>query len=92
VSCSASANCGVVGFYTGHELLQQVFVGNEVGSWGTAEEAPGSQALNTGGAANLSTVSCPSPGFCAAGGHYTIPNGATATETEAFVVNESKGA
>ncbi|MGH3158599.1 MAG: hypothetical protein ACRDNF_18770 [Streptosporangiaceae bacterium] len=92
VSCSAPANCGAVGFYNGRELLQQVFVVSQVGSWHTAEEAPGSQSLNTGGAADLSSVSCPSPGFCAAGGHYTIPNGATATQKEAFVVNESKGA
>jgi len=37
------------------------------GTWGTAQEVPGSAALNTGGNAEVTSVSCASVGNCAAG-------------------------
>src|SRR5215472_16238829 len=40
------------------------------GSWGRAITVPGLAALNTGRNANVLSVSCPSPGSCAAGGYY----------------------
>ena len=43
-----------------------------IGSWGQAVEVPGLAALNTGGQANVNSVSCASAGNCAAGGYYTI--------------------
>jgi Bacterial Ig-like domain (group 3) len=46
---------------------------------------PGSAALNTGGNAGVSSVSCASPGNCAAGGWYPGPQG------EVFVVDETGG-
>jgi hypothetical protein len=46
----------------------QAFVVDESGgSWGAAEEVPGLAALNAGGWASVSSVSCPSAGNCAAG-------------------------
>jgi hypothetical protein len=50
----------------------QAFVISEVnGTWGTAEEVPGTAALNQGGFAYVGSVSCASPGNCAAGGTVT---------------------
>jgi hypothetical protein len=40
-------------------------------SWGNAVEVPGLAALNTGGGAQVFSVSCPSAGNCAAGGYYS---------------------
>jgi len=40
------------------------------GSWGRAITVPGLGALNTGGKAEVSSVSCASAGNCAAGGGY----------------------
>jgi hypothetical protein len=63
-----------------------VFVVNEVsGVWRTAREVPGTAALNTGGSAQLVSVSCASAGNCSAGGSYTDSSG----HTQAFVVNKS---
>ena len=39
-------------------------------AWGTAEEVPGTAALNAGGNAGVNSVSCPSAGNCSAGGLY----------------------
>ena len=40
------------------------------GRWGTAIEVPGTAALNAGGDAEVTSVSCASAGNCAAGGFY----------------------
>src|SRR5580693_3294794 len=40
------------------------------GTWGKAEEIPGIAALNKGGEAALTSVSCASAGNCSAGGYY----------------------
>ncbi len=55
---SAAAGCG------------QPAAVRAAGSWGRAIEAPGLGALNTGGHAQVTSVSCASPGNCAAGGSY----------------------
>jgi hypothetical protein len=55
--------------------------------WGDAIEVPGSAALNTGGLAEVVSVSCPSAGNCAAGGSYTESDG----DLAAFVVSEVNG-
>ena len=57
------------------------------GAWRTAEEVPGTAALNTGGDAAVESVSCASAGNCAAGGFYTDSSG----HDQAFVVNEVSG-
>jgi hypothetical protein len=55
------------------------------GTWGTAEEAPGTAALNQGGLAVAFEVSCGAVADCSAGGFYTD------SVEEAFVVSETPG-
>jgi hypothetical protein len=57
------------------------------GSWGTAEEVPGLAALNTGGYAEIVSVSCASAGNCSAGGFYIDSSG----NNQAFVVSQVNG-
>ncbi len=57
------------------------------GTWGTAIEVPGTAALNTGGNAQIDSVSCASAGNCSAGGFYTDSSG----HGQAFVVSEVNG-
>jgi hypothetical protein len=92
VSCPAVGNCSAGGQYASASVdgvtVSQAFVVNETNSaWGTAEEVPGSAALNSGGYAAVYSVSCASAGKCSAGGSYTKGTPAT----EAFVVNETNG-
>src|SRR5262249_51108574 len=67
---------------------RQAFVVSEVnGAWGKAEEVPGLAALDQGGGAAVSSVSCARAGDCGAGGVYADSSG----NRQAFVVNEVKG-
>ena len=71
VSCASPGNCATAGHYTAHQHLE-VFVADERnGLWGKAIKVPGLAALNTGGFAIANSVSCASPGTCAAGGLYS---------------------
>jgi hypothetical protein len=54
-------------------------------TWGTAKEIPGTAALNKGGDAQITSVSCASAGHCSAGGSYTD----SSFNTQAFVVGET---
>src|SRR5215831_12152640 len=66
----------------------QAFVVSETdGTWGSAEQVPGSSALNPGGIAQINTVSCASPGNCAAGGYTTD----SISNSQAFVVDQANG-
>ena len=56
------------------------------GRWGKAIEVPGLAALNTGGHAEVSSVSCGSAGSCAAGGYYRDRRG-----QQGFVAVERNG-
>jgi len=88
VSCSSAGNCGAGGFYTDRSGLEQAFVVSEKnGQWHRAIEVPGSAALNVGGAAAVSSVSCPSAGSCGAGGFYS----SRGLAVQAFVVSERTG-
>jgi hypothetical protein len=88
VSCPSSGNCSAGGHYTDSSHHQQAFVVNQnSGTWATAQEVPGSAALNAGGSAGLSAVSCASAGNCSAGGYYTDGSGAG----QVFVVSETSG-
>src|SRR5579875_2121552 len=72
LSCPVAGGCTAGGTYTDGAGHQQVFVIGQVnGAWGAAEELPGSGALNQGGTASLSTISCPTVGNCVTGGGYT---------------------
>jgi hypothetical protein len=87
VSCASPGNCAVAGYYEGDARSSQVFVADETnGTWGTAEEAPGTAALNEGGIAAAFEVSCGAVADCSAVGYYTD------TYEEAFAVSETPGA
>jgi hypothetical protein len=93
VSCASVGNCSIGGFYASGVIsdisVSQAWVDNETnGTWGTAEEVPGTSALNGGGYAVVNSVSCASAGNCSAGGEYTT---STPSTTQAFVVNETNG-
>ena len=87
VSCPSAGNCTVGGGYEDRGQNAQVFVASERnGAWGQAIEMPGLGALNAGSDASLNSVSCASPGNCAAGGDYGEPY------PSAFVASERNGA
>jgi hypothetical protein len=93
VSCGSAGNCSAAGYYqeTPGFVQAQAFVVSEVsGTWGTAIEVPGTAALNTGGSAEVYSVSCVSAGNCSAGGYYDSTTTGTA-EYQAFVVSEVSG-
>src|SRR5262245_42740456 len=71
VSGPSPGNCAAAGDYRDGGHHQQGFVVSERnGRWHRAIEVPGLKALNNGGSAQVSEVSCASPGYCAAGGYY----------------------
>jgi hypothetical protein len=86
VSC-ASAGCAAVGSYRNHGRRGFVVLKRR-GRWGRAVQVPGLAALNTGGNVGVSSVSCASPGNCAAGGYYAT---GAARRAQAFVVSEQNG-
>jgi hypothetical protein len=87
VSCGSAGNCSAGGHYTQITADEQAFVVNETnGTWGTAEEVPGTAALNTGGYASTLSMSCASAGNCSAGGSYIDSSG-----VQPFVVSETSG-
>ena len=76
------------GLYSDSSSSSQAFVVNETGGvWGNAIEPPGFSALNAGGNGHIASVSCSSPGNCAAGGTYSDSSG----NNQTFVVNETGG-
>ena len=71
VSCASAGNCAAGGTYHVGSGGWQGFVAPERnGRWGKAIKVPGLATLNKGGFAEVSSVSCASPGNCAAGGFY----------------------
>jgi hypothetical protein len=89
LSCPAPGDCAAVGTYQPDPEYQLAFIVTEQGgTWGPAQSVPGLSALDTQGYAQLGTVSCASPGDCAAGGSYT---GAGRGDVQAFVVDEQDG-
>jgi hypothetical protein len=86
VSCASAGNCSAGGFYVNDGY--QAFVVSEVdGVWHKAIRVPGSAALNSGGYAGLTSVSCGRPGNCTAGGYYL----GNSTSYQSFVVSEVNG-
>jgi hypothetical protein len=57
------------------------------GTWGSAQEVPGTAALNSGGSALVLSMSCATAGNCGAGGTYTDSSG----DAQAFVASEVNG-
>ncbi len=86
LSCGSAGNCAASGSYIDSAGNVQAWLASEVGgTWGDAEEAPGTAALNTDGFAVADTVSCGSAGNCSAGGWYT------GTHIEGFVITQTGG-
>ena len=86
VSCGAAGSCGAGGFYTDRSGHWQAFVASQGhGTWGTAEQVPGTGALNQGGNAFIASVSCTAAGTCGAGGFYTDSSG----HHQAFVAGQT---
>jgi hypothetical protein len=92
ISCASAGNCGAGGVYADKTDTLQAFVVNETaGTWGSAEEVPGTAKLNASvgnmvGAA-VNEISCPSAGNCGAAGYYAV----TVGQTGAFVATETNG-
>src|SRR6266851_2045615 len=88
VSCRRPGYCAAGGHYFDGLGRNQAFVVSQVnGAWRKALEVPGSAVLNTGGVAEVLSVSCGGPTSCAAGGYYED----SATRTHPFVVNRVNG-
>jgi len=86
VSCSSAGNCSAGGAYEAASSHSEAFVVSEVnGVWGKAEEVPGTAALNAGGQAAITSVSCSPAGYCSAGGAYLNASG----QQQAFVVSDA---
>jgi Bacterial Ig-like domain (group 3) len=75
VSCPKAGNCAAGGYYLtapGSSQKYQAFLASLEGfSWKPVEEVPGTNVLNKGMTAQVNSVSCPSTGFCGAGGFYS---------------------
>jgi len=94
MSCSGEGNCSAGGAYLDDNVDPQAFVVDEVdGTWGSAIEVPGTDAMNLGGDAAVSSISCTSPGNCSAGGYYSgaVAGYSGVARSQAFVVNEVDG-
>jgi hypothetical protein len=91
VSCASAGNCSAGGAYTGAGARAQAFVVSQVnGTWGQAEEVPGTATLNKGGDAQVWSVSCAPAGNCSAGGDYESSSNPPPVGTaQAFVVTEA---
>jgi hypothetical protein len=88
VWCASAGNCVAGGYYTQKGGESQGFtVAERNGRWGTATATPGLAALNQGGNAQVSSVSCASTGDCLAGGSYTPKHG----NSQGFVAVDRNG-
>jgi hypothetical protein len=88
VSCRRAGYCSAGGYYYASFSSGdvQAFVVTELDwIWGGAQEVPGLAALNQGGPAEISSVSCAEPSHCSAGGYYHDSSG----NQQAFVVNQT---
>jgi hypothetical protein len=71
VSCDPTGDCAAGGYYKDARGRVQGFVASELsGTWESAIVVPGLAALNAGGRAEVTSVSCPAPNTCTAGGYY----------------------
>jgi hypothetical protein len=78
VSCASAGNCAAGGFngsVQGETFYKGFVVSEKNGVWGRAIEVPGLGTLTTGRFAGVFSVSCASPGNCAAGGSYADRSG-----------------
>ena len=86
IACASGGNCAAGGTYTDKAGHNQAWIANEVsGHWRSAQEVPGTSALNAGGNAAVNLVTCLAPGRCLAVGETA--NAAHAQS--AFVATEA---
>jgi hypothetical protein len=86
VSCASAGNCAAGGDYqAGHAGDRGFVVSEKNGVWGQAVTVPG--LVNLGRFAAVASVSCASPGSCAAGGDYRDQ----LDHWQGFVVSEQNG-
>jgi hypothetical protein len=90
ISCPEPGFCAAGGLYGDSDGHWQAYIANERnGVWHNAIEVPGSAALNAGGSASVSSVSCSDARSCTAGGQYSGPGGAGGWHP--FLVDERDG-
>ncbi len=83
ISCWTAGGCVAGGHFTDkHEHLQAFVTEERKGRWGKAQEVPGTAALNKGGNAQVSFVSCARTSVCVAVGTYTGTGGQWFIATE----------
>jgi hypothetical protein len=88
ISCTSAGDCSAGGYYldgAGH--FQAFVVTQRNGTWGKAGGVPALAALNSGGSANIDSISCGSAGNCSAGGYYLDGAG----HFQAFVASQGGG-
>ncbi len=86
VSCPSAGDCAAGGHYANRAGFQGFVASAADGEWGRAMRVPGLARLNVGGAAEITSVSCPSAGHCTAVGDYASDR---SPRIQAFVVSES---
>ena len=89
VSCASPANCTAGGNYNyiyNHSYGKGYVVSEKNGTWSHAINVRGLQAVHAGQYTDVKSVSCASPGNCAAGGWYGD------SEFQGLVVSENNGA
>ncbi len=70
VSCASPGNCAAGGLYADGSGGQAFVISQNNGAWDQAINMPRVEALNKGGAAEVTSVSCLPAGNCVAGGSY----------------------
>jgi hypothetical protein len=94
ISCASAGNCGLTGNYiaSGAKYGSTPFVTSQVsGTWGDAQPVPGLAALDHGTGAMATTVSCPAPSECTAGGYYARTGTHRSVSLHAFTVTQTGG-
>jgi hypothetical protein len=95
VSCAAPGDCiaGGGSVDSVHTVSPAFVVDETNGSWGIAHAVRGLAHLDAGGDATVTSVSCGSPGNCAAFGYYAASTDkyGDPNEFRAFVVSETNG-
>jgi hypothetical protein len=81
LSCGSPGDCVAAGDisdysqFNGNSDEQAFLLEEKKGTWSGYREVPGTAALNAGGKAAVTSVSCTAAGDCTAGGYYTDRKG-----------------
>ena len=92
VSCASPGNCAVGGTYAGTSHVGRAFIVNQRnGTWGKAEEVPGTAPAVARDDSEVTSVSCASAGNCSAAGYEDGADSHGYDAGTAFVVDETGG-